>query len=348
MISFGIVFIIIVNLIYGQFNLYYTDLINKNSLYHDCLQYNSVNYVKVLGIDSRFPNPYQIIPYCLRPFSEEEWVDTVIVHDNIVSNLTFDELKTMNVTGRDLLSWSASIDLVERYENYLNDLEIDSKFDRFYNCTPLWFGTFCQFTFDSDQLFDDIVEETFEKKDVEYIGTSPDIQSHLDITNLTCYLHIQCNRGPSPMCLDWREICDGRIDCLGDGIDEMNCLQLEINECESNEYRCHNGMCIPEDFVNDHAYNTDCLDRTDENNFDELKIGRSFGFTFCYQDPTFRCEESDHFFGLRGFVCGDGQNIKMQTAFAMNFDATSYLYCKNRRNEIMWKSTLSNIQHSWN
>ncbi|UJR19055.1 hypothetical protein I4U23_022186 [Adineta vaga] len=102
-----------------------------------------------------------------------------------------------------------------------------------------------------------------------------------------------------------------------------------------------------DDFVNDHPYNTDCLDRTDENNFDGLKIDRKFGFNFCYHDPTFRCEESDHFFGLRGFVCGDGQNIKMERD-AMNFDAYLYLYCKNRRNEIMWKSTLLNIEHSSN
>jgi hypothetical protein len=33
-----------------------------------------------------------------------------------------------------------------------------------------------------------------------------------------------------------------------DGTDEENCDLLEFNECEDNEYRCINGMCIDEEY----------------------------------------------------------------------------------------------------
>ncbi len=32
-------------------------------------------------------------------------------------------------------------------------------------------------------------------------------------TNLTCYEHLQCNRSPNPIYLDWTEICSGSFEC---------------------------------------------------------------------------------------------------------------------------------------
>ena len=48
----------------------------------------------------------------------------------------------------------------------------------------------------------------------------------------------------SPSCLDWSEICDGKIDCIGGNVDEEYCWQLEIHQCNENEYQCSNGQCI--------------------------------------------------------------------------------------------------------
>ena len=49
------------------------------------------------------------------------------------------------------------------------------------------------------------------------------------------------------------------------GHDEEQCWPLEINECDNKtEFRCHIGLCIPEDFLNDDAENADCLDQSDE------------------------------------------------------------------------------------
>ncbi|CAF5087246.1 unnamed protein product, partial [Rotaria sp. Silwood1] len=121
----------------------------------------------------------------------------------------------------------------------------------------------------------------------------------------SCYTHLQCHRGPLPACLDWREICDGKVDCFDGGQDEQNCWQLEMNECDNNnQYRCHNGaQCIPNTFYNDNKYNPDCLDGSDED-YSELENR----FSSCHQDPTFRCEEhmcprSDL------FSCGDGNCV---------------------------------------
>ncbi len=94
-----------------------------------------------------------------------------------------------------------------------------------------------------------IVKQTFEAK--KRLANDVYEYSWPNITNLTCYIHLECNRGSAPICLDWREMCDGQIDYIGSGVDEMNCFELEKNECQSNEYRCHNGMCIPEQFLND-------------------------------------------------------------------------------------------------
>jgi hypothetical protein len=59
-------------------------------------------------------------------------------------------------------------------------------------------------------------------------------------------------------------VCDGDIDCWNGGIDEQHCIQLEMNECQDNEYRCRNGQCIPNDFLQDNYFTPDCLDTTDE------------------------------------------------------------------------------------
>jgi hypothetical protein len=125
--------------------------------------------------------------------------------------------------------------------------------------------------------------------------------------NLTCYIHLKCNRGPSPICLDWREICDGQIDCYDDGIDEKNCFQLEMNQCEENEFQCHNGMCIPKSFFADSLFSFDCLDGSDYNAVEIVYPSLHNNYDQCFQDPAFRCEELSAFTTYSYLFCGDGQ-----------------------------------------
>ncbi|CAF0990589.1 unnamed protein product [Adineta steineri] len=80
---------------------------------------------------------------------------------------------------------------------------------------------------------------------------------------MTCYIHLQCNRGSSFACLDWSEICNGIIDCM-DGIDEQYCWLMEIHECQPNEYQCYNRQCKPKAFFQDNKNFPDCLDGSDE------------------------------------------------------------------------------------
>ena len=40
---------------------------------------------------------------------------------------------------------------------------------------------------------------------------------------------------------------------------------LEFNECEDDEYRCANGMCIPDEYWLDGDY--DCMDWTDDKSY---------------------------------------------------------------------------------
>ncbi|CAF4625660.1 unnamed protein product, partial [Rotaria sp. Silwood2] len=165
----------------------------------------------------------------------------------------------VNVRHGQLYLWSAPIDVVERYQFYLNKLstsnDIFLETQVFYNCTLPRFGSMCQYeiTYYHQNLLslDEIIHDYY--RTYEY-----------NPNNFTCYTQLQCNRGPFPACLDWSEICDGQVDCLDDEFDEEHCWQLEINECNDNEYRCTNGQCIPQSFFRDDINTHDCLDGSDE------------------------------------------------------------------------------------
>ena len=89
--------------------------------------------------------------------------------------------------------------------------------------------------------------------------------------------------------------CLGKQQCL-EGIDEVNCEYLEFNECEDDEYRCANGMCIPEEYWLDGDY--DCMDWTDE--LESLVESDSV----CHFSPSYICDE--HTCPFNHWSCGDG------------------------------------------
>ena len=226
---------------------------------------------------------HQLISYCLRPLEESHFIEDFNVNNTIHSNFTFKQLQEKNISSQQLLFWSASFDMAEQYEIFLMNLSNTSSFDSqliFYNCTSPWFGPYCRFAFDvgNNHSFYDIILSNM-------ISTLEMSQNTIS----TCYKHLHCTLAFS--CLDWRNICDRKMDCL-DGLDEIHCWQLEINECAENEYRCHNGLCIPSEFYYDVILNPDCLDRTDEPE-------NEYYSTICFDDPSFRCEEH---------ICRPGEN----------------------------------------
>lgn len=113
----------------------------------------------------------------------------------------------------------------------------------------------------------------------------------------TCYVHLNCMRDAFVWCLDWREVCDRKVDCWPKPVDEENCEQLEDNECDLNEYRCFNGQCISDVFFQDDSLNPDCLDRTDESLWNSARYPDACQSIFSTHgmisagDPTFRCTD---------------------------------------------------------
>ena len=227
----------------------------------------------------------------------------------------------MHVTTDHLLNWSAPIDLIERYAAYLhNDLRTKDDSLFFYNCSMGWFGPQCQFTFDTSASFSAIVKSAFQNRSVS--------GNDLEDPDYTCYTHLRCKYGGSGFaCLDWREVCDGKIDCPDGGNDEKYCFELEMNECEEDEYRCQNGMCVAHEFFRDDNLNPECLDRTDESQL----MGNFYRryHDFCASDPSFRCEEHTCKISAEypaPYSCSDGHCLRHK------FDT-----CANRRNHLLLK-----------
>ena len=325
------IFILLSHDVWSQFHVYYMDQTNDTGLYHDCLYFKQLKHQSVYNTtEHNFKNQYQIIPYCLRPFSQNY---DRIIEGKVSSRVTFEELRKKQVTTRDLLTWSASIDLIEHYDAYLNlSSNVSARLDLFYNCSSPWFGTFCQYTFNTNLSFNLIVNLTFHRTHT------------VDIKNMTCYIDLICDRGPAPACLDWREICDGKIDCIGTGIDELNCFQLEVNECEENEFRCHNGLCISEEFFDEGPQYPDCLDGTDDDvHTIYINIGYIPYFS-CHKDPGFWCEETDFTKRSRFFVCGDGQRSGYSVLHIPSVG--SRMICSHRRDETMKNALLSFVDDS--
>lgn len=218
-----------------QINLYLTEELNGDLVQHHCLQ------VSAHSINQS--DPRQIISYCLtklpRKYSIEE--------NDKENKFTFEQLAQRSITNQQLYLWSAPIDLIEQYQVYLNHRQPTLGSQIFYNCTLPYFGPRCQYVLE-DQLsshasLEDIIHDYY--------------RSNLyEPTRLTCYVHLQCNRGPSPSCLDWREICDGKIDCLDGGLDEEYCWQLEIEQNQALSHR----RCISEAYYRDDSNIPHCTD----------------------------------------------------------------------------------------
>ena len=315
-----------------QFNFYHTEH-QLHKLSRNCLYYFLVEHVTVP----------QFIPYCMGT-SPDEIQSTKSPHYD--RSFTFEQLHKLNISSHQLYIWSAPIDLIESYQIFLDKhLLVDDLI--FYNCTYPWFGTYCEYSFDrtrSHLSFADQIQLSFLEKGmfVNYISE-----------NLPCYTHLDCDRTGdhgrvSGACLDWREVCDGKINCLNGQNDEEHCWQLEINECDpETEFRCHNGLCIPLSFLNDDIHNPDCLDRSDEyiyelsrevNAMDASRLIPSN----CHMNPAFKCEEHSRRSPQRGQIyihgtleCGDGLSTDKST------DG-----CRNGRDRLLLKATIAGANAS--
>ena len=201
----------------------------------------------------------------------------------------FSSLKTADILPHTLINWNIPFDEIEQYADYLISNMSRDKIDHFIcNCTARWIGPSCEY------------ERPLSAANME--GTILNQLSRLfEHKNeiLTCLIEeIRCNTGL--LCLEWRQICDGIIQC-DDGSDEMGCDLLEFNHCNKDEYQCRNGMCIPLEFLFDATF--DCMDASDEQ--ENVKVFEVFNR--CPIKSAWECDE--RLCHKNEFSCGDGQCI---------------------------------------
>ncbi|CAF0920174.1 unnamed protein product [Adineta ricciae] len=271
-------------------NMYYTDTDMFTEVQDGyCLYYHT--YAKVT---IEYSLQHHLHTYCFR--------SNKYLKENLTTNrpfILFSQLREQHVTSEQLYSWSTPIDLAERYEMYLlNISQNNSLMDsiRLYNCTDRYtFGPLCQFqTAVLQNAFIDIVGESME---IPFVSPE-DLIIFSEYS--PCYINLDCDYiYSSPLCLTWRDICDGKVHCRNNAIDEHHCFELELNQCNENEeYRCHNGQCIPYEFFHDIPQFPDCLDRSDEI-LDYSSI--------CFTEPSMRCEDHHCRLDSGKVNCGDGQ-----------------------------------------
>ncbi|CAF1485362.1 unnamed protein product [Adineta steineri] len=228
-----------------QINLDLTEQVNDNEsnfvIQHDCLHIPA----KFMDLDIR-----EIISYCM-----SEWPSQWNIRTNNLDKIfTFANLSHLNITSQQLYLWSAPMDIIEKYQIYLNQLltsnETALAMYLYYNCTLPRFGSMCQYSFDDyDPNHVSLYEFTYEWY----------LKVRYEKRNQSCYMHLQCSLGETPLCIEWYNICDGIIQCI-DGVDEEHCWKLEVNDCKDDEYRCFNGQCIPLVFNTNGDTYPDCFD----------------------------------------------------------------------------------------
>jgi len=232
---------------FPEINFHLTDPIDDHDVEHDCLKI-SIPPLNEINVE-------EVLSFCLTQ-SMSKW--------NIQSTFeqqkfTFEQLRKQNITAEQLYQWSASIDLLEQYQFYLISNQSSLSQNLFYNCTTSRFGSQCQYEFIQLPSQDNTL--------TELISTYYQIEYHSK--DVTCYVHLKCDRDSKDFCLDWTQICDGHVDCNDNQIDEQFCTQIRMNKCSEDEYQCKNGQCISKQFIFDQSQTKECLDGSDESSYAE-------------------------------------------------------------------------------
>ena len=262
--------------------------------------------------------------YCRRPSQPiilQRDNGTHLCHHGGISH-SFFSLWQKNVSVYDVLhGWRSSLDKAEEYAHYRlhanksNETTTTGEFLCQCNHSAS-FGSHCEYRLPVGTTFDETVFAKF-------WGNTTKLMYGGDIV---CYTTLECNSGL--LCLDWRDICDGQQQCMS-GTDEENCDKLEFNECEDDEYRCENGMCIPDEYFLDGDY--DCMDLSDER--------EPFNGTQCpFQAAGFECD--DRICPRNLWSCGDGQCVSIAARFPIS--SAGGISCMNRRDQFFWCETVVN------
>ena len=228
------IFVLNFTITYGRILLYHTE----NS--QEVEKFDCVYHVYDHGEE---------ISYCRRSGRSQSLNRERNECDNQGEKKLFNDLLKQEISPSDVFKWSSSVEMADLYARvFYNRSLIDNNDNQFVcNCTKLGtFGKYCEYQLTHQaKTFSEAVTAQFEQKRT---GDSWDTQRY---GKILCYETVPCLS--SPLCLDWREISDGIQRC-SNGTDEENWDKLEFNECENDEFRCTNGMCIPEEFWLDGEY----------------------------------------------------------------------------------------------
>jgi hypothetical protein len=173
----------------------------------------------------------------------------------------FSELLSNEISPWDILSWSSSVEKADDYARVFYNRSKNFEQEPFLcQCFEGFLGKNCEY-----QLLFDI---SFSKALQAVFRAHQDAMARQMYGSILCYETLQCDYGL--LCLDWRNICDRQQNCM-DGIDEENCDLLEFNECENDEFRCDDGMCIAEEYwLDGKLRKTQNFNRTFSNRFNRL------------------------------------------------------------------------------
>jgi hypothetical protein len=192
----------------------------------------------------------QEIPYCLRPDEQMSLIRSQTRCENDGEKRYFRRLLDEDIQPSEVVQWSSSVEMADLYASVYYNRSFLNGTDQLFICQCTRMGTFgkyCQYqlTHQATQFSETITAQFDQKKNDGSWNTQR-------YGSILCYQTLFCDS--SPLCLDWREICDG-VQLCANGIDEKNCDTLEFNECEDAEFRCTNGMCIAEEFWFDGEFN---------------------------------------------------------------------------------------------
>lgn len=297
---------------------FYSIIDKWTKIKYDCIYtYLGTNYFDTLIRHVNiFQQPKeQLMPFCLTVEDFDFNKTSCVANGGIIWK--FEQLKKQNIRNSDLVRWSAGVDIIDEYERYVQTDNHELSDLNFCNCTNrFYFGRHCQYTFGvTNESFDTILDSHFSNLpsvSIQQVGIMND-------TDVTCFKRDTLCRGN---CLDWRQICNGIIDCE-DNQDEISCDLLEFNECHNDEYRCRSGHCIPLIFAFDKTF--DCADGTDEQN--EFLI--RFQFHRCHEKvPNMLCDDYND--AWMKYPCGDGESTR-----------NLFERCSNRRNSLDLKQLYS-------
>lgn len=196
-----------------------------------------------------------VIPYCQR-------LDPYFILNSSVVNtcynggrrMNFSMLKATGIEPDVVLRWSSSIEKADDYAAFLyhssSSTSLTTEDSFLCDCSVLGegiFGKFCtlKLMYGATTILDALQEQ--------FSYRLPKWRYHQSWGNILCYTTLSCDSGL--LCLEWRDICDRIQNCM-DGWDEVNCDMLEFNECNENEFRCSNGLCISDAyFLDGKVYN---------------------------------------------------------------------------------------------